>query len=243
VQLFISSKPITINGIKNIIQCVAISEMNKKKLGLLTIGLVILIISLGATSFYMLSDGKEDKIRVACVGDSITEGTYYPLHLWMLLGENYTVGIFGVGGSTASLDSEKPYINNITFQDAKEFKPTIVIIMLGTNDANPTIARGNESLVEDYGRLVSEFQALSTKPKIYIVKPPPIFSNSTVPNAQYFADNVIPNIEQMAKQYDLPIIDVYSALMSHSDFFPDGVHPNDEGAKLIANVIFKAITS
>ena len=220
--------------------------MNKKKLMLLAIGLAILIASSGVASWLFLTFGNKkpsaDKIRVACVGDSITGGTDYPAELWMLLGANYTVGNFGVGGSAVSLDSGKPYMNESAFQEAKEFQPNIVIIMLGTNDASPINAKGNESFVEDYVTIVREFQALSTKPKIWIVKPPPVFSNGTGLSPGYFASNVIPNIEEVAKQTDLPIINVYSALANSSDFFPDGVHPNGEGAKLIANEIYKAIT-
>jgi lysophospholipase L1-like esterase len=221
--------------------------MNKKKLMFLTIGLIVLVVLSGVALFFMLSVGSrdfsEDKIRVACVGDSITEGTDYPDELWMLLGANYTVGNYGVGGSAVSLDSGKPYMNESAFEEAKEFQPNIVIIMLGTNDANSLISSNNGRFVNDYIKLVAEFQALSTKPKIYLVKPPPVFSDGTVPNAEYFSSHVIPNIEKVANQINLPIINVYSALVNHSEFFPDdGVHPDIEGAKLIAYEIYKAIT-
>jgi acyl-CoA thioesterase-1 len=219
--------------------------MNHKKLMLLTIVLAILITTSGAAAFYLYSlniNNSVDKIRVACVGDSITGGTEYPADLWMLLGStNYTVGNFGVGGSTAALDSWNPYINNSAFEQAKEFQPNIVIIMLGTNDANPLIRRSNGSFVNDYLKLVEEFQALSSEPKIYLVKPPPIFSNGTTPSAEYFRDKVIPTIEQVANQTNLPIIDVYSALANYSKFFRDGVHPDEQGAILIANEVYKAI--
>ena len=85
-------------------------------------------------------------IRVACVGNSITE-EFYPDDLWMLLGANYTVGNFGVGGASVSLDSEKPYMNESAFQDAKEFQPNIVIIMLGTKDACPDLHPFNATFV------------------------------------------------------------------------------------------------
>jgi acyl-CoA thioesterase-1 len=151
--------------------------MKNKKVLLLAITLAILALSAVAAVFYMVSVENIDKIRIACVGDSITGGTQYPGDLGMLLGENYTVGNFGVDGSTVTLDSDNPYINNSAFQEAKEFQPNIVIIMLGTNDANPTIRQVNGSFANDYVKLVEEFQALSSKPKIYLVKPPPIFSN------------------------------------------------------------------
>jgi acyl-CoA thioesterase-1 len=215
--------------------------MKNKKLILLMIILMILIVFSGVSLFYMLSVGDKDKIRVACVGDSITEGSDYPLDLWMLLGDNFTVGNFGVGGSTISLNSESPYMKNSSFQVAMEYQPDIVIIMLGTNDANAVIWTDNGSFKGDYVKLIAEFQALSSKPKIYLVKPPPIFCNGTTPSAEYFRDNVIPTIEQVANQMDLQIIDVYSALVNYSEFFRDGIHPDEQGAILIANEIYKAL--
>ena len=217
--------------------------MNRKKLVLLATGLAILIAASGATSLFMLSvESKDRTIRVACVGDSITGGTYYPDDLWMLLGENYTVGNFGVGGTTASEDSLSPYTNASEFQEAKEFQPNVVIIMLGTNDANSRIRPSNGSFVEDYVKLVNTFKTLSTKPQVYLVKPPPVFCNGTTPSAENLRSVVIPTIEQAAKLADVPVIDVYSALIDCSSLFPDGVHPNSEGAGLIAEAICKVIT-
>jgi len=219
--------------------------MNKKKLRLLAIGLVILLVSSGIATFFILAVGNKkpsaDKIRVACVGDSITEETEYPADLSMLLGANYKVGNFGVGGSTVSLNSQNTYMNTSALQNAKEFQPNIVIIMLGTNDAHPVLEQYNGSFVDDYVKLVAEFQALVSKPKIWIVLPPPVFNNKTGISREYFMCNVIPSIEQAANETNLPVINVYSALANYSDCFPDGVHPNSEGSKLIANEIYKAI--
>jgi acyl-CoA thioesterase I len=220
--------------------------MNKKKIILLAVGLAILVVSSGASAMFLSNTRNKapssDTIRIACVGDSITGGTFYPDDLWMLFGANYTVGNFGVGGTAASLDSMSPYMNTSAFQDAKDFQPNIVIIMLGTNDANTLITPNNGSFVNGYAKLVEEFQELSIKPKIYLVKPPPIFSSGTYPDAEYFASNIIPSIEQVARQTNLPIIDIFSALTNSSRYFPDGVHPNEAGSSLIANEIYKAIT-
>ena len=116
--------------------------------------------------------------------------------------------------------------------------------MLGTNDAQPSLHRYNTSFVDDYVKLVAAFQGLSSKPKIWIVLPPPIFSNQDDKiDPEYFKLTIIPAIEQVARETNLPIVDVYSALISHSNFFPDGLHVNSEGAKLIADQIYKAIFS
>jgi lysophospholipase L1-like esterase len=219
--------------------------MNKKKLTLLAIGLALLVTISGGASFFMLSGSKDnssDKIRVACLGDSITGGTYYPNDLWMLLGSNYTVDNFGVGGTAASLDSISPYMHQIEFQRAKQWQPNIVIIMLGTNDANAIITPNNGSFVSSYVRLVEAFQALSTPPKIWLVKPPPVFSNGSTPSAEFLETNIIPGIDQVAQQTNTPVIDVHSALSNCSQFFPDGVHPDPDGSQLIANEIYRVIS-
>jgi lysophospholipase L1-like esterase len=114
----------------------------KPKAKWLAIGLATVILIGGLAAFFFETQprtrGPANTIRVACVGDSITEGTEYPADLWMMLGANYTVGNFGVGGSTVSIESEKPYMNQTAFQDAEAFMPNIVVIILGTNDAYPS---------------------------------------------------------------------------------------------------------
>ncbi len=184
----------------------------------------------------------KNEIRVACVGDSITEGTTYPNDLSNLLGANYSVGNFGVGGATVSLESEKPYLFQPEFNGATKFLPDIVIIMLGTNDATLLPTEHIVNFTSDYKRLIDEFQALTSKPDIWLVKPPPIFNNGTGLSTPAFASQIIPRIEQVAKETCQPLIDAYTPLLNHPEDFLDGVHPNDEGAKIIANEVFNAIT-
>jgi hypothetical protein len=52
--------------------------------------------------------GQPEPLRVACVGDSITEGSDYPVELRLLLGHNYSVANFGIKGSTVSLHRINP---------------------------------------------------------------------------------------------------------------------------------------
>ncbi len=220
--------------------------MNKK---LLAIGLVILLVSSGIIAFFLLTTGNKkpssDAIRVACVGDSLTQSPWYSYELWKLLGsEQYTVRNFGAGSTTVSLESETPYMNTSVFQSALEFQPNIVIIMLGTNDAQPSLHQYNTSFVDDYVKLIAAFQGLSSEPKIWLVLPPPLFSNQSGRiSPEYFKLTVIPSIEQVANETNLPIIDVYSALVSYSNYFPDGVHPNKEGTQLIAEEVYRTIVT
>ncbi len=183
-------------------------------------------------------------VRVACVGDSITEISGYPSDLQLLLGDNYTVGNFGVTGSTVSLSSWKPYMDQDEFQSAEDFEPNIVIVMLGTNDDLMGLHQYNESFEIDYAKLITSFQQLDTKPDIWIAKSPPIFSNSTDLSPAYLTNTIIPDTQDLAIKMNLPIIDVYSALQNHpDDFKDDGVHPNSQGAEIIANEVYSTMDS
>ncbi|MCX8150456.1 MAG: GDSL-type esterase/lipase family protein [Candidatus Bathyarchaeota archaeon] len=215
-----------------------------KKNRLLLLGAIIFTSTLVASALFIGKLGSNPTpIRVACVGDSITEGYGYPNELWKRLGSDYRVGNFGVGGSTISLKSYKPYINQSAFHQAKDFLPHIVVIMLGTNDAISSVYQHADSLAEDYKQLIAEFQKLPTKPQIWIVKPPPIFDNTLGPVDTNLEQGVIPKIEQVANELSLPLIDVYSALVNSPEHFVDGVHPTSEGAEVIANEVSEALNA
>ena len=218
-----------------------------RRLKLLTLSSAALVVSLilGALVWQAAwnNNDQNSRTRVACIGDSITAGFHYPDYLWMLLGSNYTVRNFGVGGSSISLKSGTPYMNQSAFQQAKHFEPNVIIIMLGTNDASPSLEQYIGDFADTYVKLVDELKGIASKPRIWIVKPPPIFNDGTGLSTEFFNKNVIPNIELAANKTNIPIIDAYSALYNHSEYFFDGVHPNMWGSQTIAKVIYNAIIS
>jgi lysophospholipase L1-like esterase len=214
---------------------------------LLTLGIAVLIVLVGAETFALgtmsTKNSQASPIRVACVGDSITAGTDYSVDLWLLLGPNYVLGNFGDSGATVSLNSDNPYRNTSAFQAAEQFKPDIVIIMLGTNDAHTDLEEAKATFVNDYVKLITDFQGLASKPKLWIVKPPPIFNNTANLNAEYLTKNVNPGIDEVAHKTGVPVIDVCTPLTDHPDCFPDGIHPDDNGSKTIAKSIYNALIS
>ena len=202
---------------------------------------IIAVLVVSATSIVVFSEAFRGGLtRVACIGDSITELTAYPADLQDLLGDTYSVGDFGYSGSTALIDTSNPYIYTTAFLKAEVFLPDIVIIMLGTNDARVDNYQYIDNFVADYEQLVREVQTLKSNPKVYLVKPPPIFHNNLNLSNVHLLDGVIPGIEQVAKDMNLPTIDVYTPLANHSNYFMDGVHPNNNGASFIASEICKA---
>lgn len=221
--------------------------MNKRIKRLLVVSIVLMLSALGL--FVIFSKKPENGAvdykldRVACLGDSITESSGYPSYLQALLGEAVVVGNFGVSGATVGFHSYKPYYFETAFEKAKHFGSTVVIIMLGTNDARTDYYQQIDNFIDDYTMIINNIRALNSEPKIFIVKPPPIFNNTYELNSTNFVEGVLPRIEQVANALGLPIIDVYTPLINHPEYFPDGVHPNAEGAKIIANIIYNAIIS
>jgi len=153
------------------------------------------------------------------------------------------VGNFGIGGATVALGTGSSWMNETGFEVAKRFQPEIVVIALGTNDANSNYNITNADFVRDYSILINEFQELTNKPKVYIVLPPPIFENKANLSQTFFTQNVIPSIRQVAANTSLPLIDAYAALVNYPEYFADGVHPNVQGAQKIANAVYVALQS
>jgi lysophospholipase L1-like esterase len=209
---------------------------------LFSTGVMIFILLLGVVAYFSVEYVSATPIRVACVGDSITEGSGYPFQLHLMLGSNYVVGNFGVSGSTVSLDSSKPYMNESKFKEALDFNPDIIVIMLGTNDANPEITPNETGFDTDYSQLVTAFQQLEGKQLIWIVKSPPIFTHNSSYNNTVLTTTFLPEIDILSDNLNLPTVDIYDALINHSVYFADGVHPTSDGATVIAANIYDAIT-
>ena len=184
----------------------------------------------------------DNRIRVACVGDSITLGggedrrDNYPGNLQRLLGDGYNVRNFGVNGVTVVRQADQPYVQESAFTRAKDFKPNVVVIALGTNDTKIQNWGHVESFVADYKALVAEFQALDPKPQIYLCIPVPAFLDGDWINKDRVRE-LRPKVELVGKDLNLPVIDLYTALDGRPDLFPDNVHPNPDGARLIAEAV------
>lgn len=221
--------------------------MNTKTKRIAAASIAILILALSLTVVFsqdLASTSGDNKLaRVACLGDSITQETGYPEALQRLMGNTSVVCNFGFSGSTVIFNSSEPYFYEHEFKNAKFFGPTTVIIMLGTNDAHADVYTQINDFVSNYEMMIRSIQKLSSKPQIFLVKPPPIFNNTLGVDIDSYVQGVIPRIQEVANQTGLPLIDVYTPLLNHPEYFRDGLHPNSDGAKIIANIIHDAIIS
>ncbi len=187
--------------------------------------------------------------KVACVGDSITWGFTivnrskysYPAVLQQLLGDGFEVRNFGHNDAAVRFDAETPYVSKKAYRDSLAWEPDIVLLMLGTNDTkpwnwNPGIFR------EDYLRVVESYLALPSHPQVVLVAPIRIFK--TIPvmflNPDVLEKGVRPAIRDIAAQLHLQLVDLYD-LFDSARFCRDGVHPQRDGARLLAEALFRAV--
>lgn len=215
-----------------------------------------------------------DVTRISCVGDSITygaqapEGADYPNQLQQMLGPAYTVGNFGKPGATLMEPKMVPdgkywYITTDEYKAAKQSKPDIVVMMLGTNDAlevlqYPGGLQWNESRSEAfttaYKSLVDEFTSLDSHPTVFLMFPPTLLG--------YHSESLNYKLKELATQVAaakfLSTIDPMTAFLATCPntcphcpgkleerkcawVHTDSVHPNAEGYKRIAMFVRDAI--
>ena len=189
-------------------------------------------------------------LRVACVGDSITfgagveerEANNYPRQLGLLLGDKFEVRNFGVSGATLLRNGDHPWWKTDAFKDATAYAPELVLIKLGTNDTKPQNwqAHGKE-FVDDMVALVEHFQKLPSKPQVWLILPVPVYKDQWGINEKDLMEGVLPALQKVADKKQLPVIDLNAALSDRPELFPDHIHPNAAGAKLMAQTVRKAL--
>lgn len=187
-------------------------------------------------------------LKVACVGDSITAGSgaapgeSYPSQLQGLLGAEWEVGNFGVGGRTLLKKGDFPYWNESAFQKAQEFNPDVVIIMLGTNDTKPQNWKTKDEFEGDYRDLVKTFQNLKSSPRVYICRPVPVPEPGNFGINETALQEELPILAKLSEELKTGVIDMYAALEGKPKLLPDRVHPNTEGAGEMAKAAYKVLT-
>jgi len=196
-----------------------------------------------------LSACHKEPVRVACVGDSITyghgikdrENDAYPGLLSTMLGQGYDVRNFGVSGSTTLMGSDMPYMNEQAYKDALEFNPQIVTIKLGTNDSKPYNWKEQEHFKKDLKTLIESFRSLPSQPRIWLCLPVPAYGNAWNINDSVIYNGVIPYIKEVSREENIPLIDLNTPMQGKRQYFPDTIHPNEEGQQLIAEIIFSNV--
>ncbi|RAI98716.1 lysophospholipase L1-like esterase [Chitinophaga skermanii] len=208
--------------------------------------LLLCLVALAFIGTACAQQKQKGKVKVACIGDSITEGwglgdSTYPAHLQRLLGEAYEVKNYGIGARTLLAKGDYPYSKEAKFQDAQNWEPNIVIIKLGTNDTKPQNWKYKDDFINDYKAFIAKLKSVPSKPKIYICYPIPVFKDNFGIRESVLKDEMIPMIKSIADETGVKLIDLYTPMLPYGNLVPDGVHPNRTGTYYLAEAVYKAI--
>ncbi len=190
----------------------------------------------------------QEPIKVACVGNSITQGPgrdnpdSYPLQMQTILGDSYEVINFGVSGRTMLKNGDYPFWNEPQFEAVKEFAPDILVIMLGTNDSKPQNWEYASEFRADYLDMIAVYKKhMPVDGKVYVILPVPVTKDNFGITASVMNNEQRMMLIDIADESGSELIDLYTPFMGKEDLLPDGVHPNTEGLGIMASVIARAI--
>ena len=202
-------------------------------------------------------------IRIACMGDSITAGARvntetdaYPAQLQRLLGDDYEVRNFGIGGATL-IKQGRPSIWSILDQ-VKAFRPDVVVISLGTNDTVSGKLQHWEKIEafdDDYRELTRELAVLPSQPRVFLCTPTAMvietagLSDDRVANLNERKprlQELCRRVRQLAEENsdkNVSLIELNAVLSGHPEWLTegDGVHPNERGYLAIAETVARHI--
>lgn len=188
--------------------------------------------------------------------------TYYPAVLNDYLGDKFEVFNKGVT-SSCTINREKsgrffglPYARQPRYGEALALKGDIYIIMLGTNDAqdgyDPATGKKDPyfNMIDmkpyfalDYQSIINDVRSANPNASIFLVTPIPIHNCIWPKHQERYLAKLLPLIKRLAtdnsccfvdmhKEFELFPEDVFETLYS-----PDGLHPNNVGANVLASIM------
>lgn len=237
--------------------------IKKKKLSKAIIAAVFLAVLATAAFIILYYNGfsglrknpvpNENQIRVACVGDSITYGhgiqnwreNNYPVQLGRILGDSYCVANFGVSGSTAQDSGDKPYRKQKMYKESLAFDADIIIIMLGSNDSKAENRNDIQSFKKQYLSLIKSYTENNKNAKIILCSPAqPFYVGGETDGPAKFGINpeavsqISDAVKEIADENNFVYADINAFTTENSRWFSkDGVHPDANGAKAIADYL------
>lgn len=196
---------------------------------------------------------QQHRIKVACIGNSITYGyglpdratQSYPVQLQKMLGESYQVENFGKSGATLLNKGYRPYMQQDEYHRAIDFAGDIVVIHLGINDTDPRDWPDyRDFFVKDYIALIDSFRVANPEARIMIARLTPIADRHPrfLSGTRDWHGEIQLAIENVARYAGVQLIDFHKPLYPYPFMLTDAVHPDPEGAFVLAQTVYSAIT-
>ena len=191
----------------------------------------------------------KSKIKVACVGDSITwgQGVFlhrgtqsYPALLQKELGRQYDVRNYGMPNHTMSDLSYFAYCKRGVYRKSLRSGPDVVAIMLGTNDS----WQGwyPELYETQLSNLLRTYRALPSHPNVILMTPYYVSPEASPVNGDVVRNEVAPIVRKVGEKESVCVVDMFALTDGKTEYLcKDGVHPNPEGNAFLAEQIAEAI--
>ena len=197
--------------------------------------------------------GPERPVKVACVGNSVTfgmliedrENRSYPAQLQRMLGDGYEVGNFGRSGATLLRHGHMPYFEQEEFRKAMDFAGDIVVIHLGLNDTDPrNWPNYRDEFVGDYLALIDSLRSVNPQARVMIALMSPIGDrhHRFISGTRLWHSEIQEAIKTVSVLAGTELIDFHTPLYAYPWLLPDALHPNAEGAGLLAKTVYEEIT-
>lgn len=186
--------------------------------------------------------------KVACVGTSITYGARqfladrekesYPGLLDSIMGVKFMVNNFGVSGSCVLKSGNAPYWNTETYTQLMASAPNVVLVEFGTNDSRDiNWPQYGAQFEADLKLFVAQLQQVTSRPRVYLLTPPPAFSTLYGVSETVISNQIIPIVNKIGSDLKIKVIDIHSLLLDDGVLLPDGIHPNKQGNLKISDHI------
>jgi acetyl esterase/lipase len=199
--------------------------------------------------------GATQAAKIACVGNSITQGDWlanpavqgYVALVQKMMGANHSVLNYGLSGRTMVRNgADASYWKESKFADLFTVKPDIITIELGTNDTKPQNWTTQANYEADYSAFIDTLRKITTAnpgphPMIMPVLPPPAAANSYAISGTIMANQVIPAILKVAAAKGCTVIDANLPFLSKMSMVFDGVHPDSNGQKVLADLFYESL--
>jgi hypothetical protein len=211
------------------------------------------ILAAPATTF---AEDAGEPVKVACAGEHSTNSVHvddadeYPPRLQALLAPGYEVMNFGFPRATVKTENitfvgAVPFLQTVEYANSVAFGPDIVIVgPFGRHDSAANYADvasiDRQKFTAGLEAIVRAYQALDSKPVIYLALPIPFPSGT---GEGVISAVVLPATNDVARTFHLPVIDHWSAFLGKRDLFSDPDHFTPDGIQRMAEVVRDALRS
>jgi len=198
----------------------------------------------GGYRIELFTKAVNSKQTITFVGGTLGIGDAAPNGPTTVAGQPFPQGNEGNGGYTINSPSTKGGIAGaITDQSCSTYKPSIVLLMIGTNDILQNIDLGNAPT--RLGNLMDEIISDAPSALLVVSSIPPCCNDTTVQAYNATIPEMVKTRTQAGKH--VLFVDAHAAFVKDANYktdyiSSDGLHPSANGYAVIGDLFYAAIS-